>query len=103
MPLSWYLFFINPLMWKWQVTLSIFYFTNCFAWLPMAMYWKSLDRKIHRMYLLRGGKYVKIWTMNPMGDRFYSWAHIAEFHLLSEDGEDFAFPPEDEEFMNKAG
>ena len=55
------------------------------------------------MYLLRGGKYVKIWTMNPMGDRFYSWAHIAEFHLLTEDGEDFAFPPEEEEFMNKAG
>ena len=103
MPLSWYLFFINPFMWKWQVTLSIFYFTNCFAWLPMAMYWKSLDRKIHRMYLLRGGKYVKIWTVNPMGDRFYSWAHIAEFHLLTEDGEDFAFPPEEEEFMNKAG
>ena len=53
------------------------------------------------MYLLRGGKYVRIWNMNPMGDRFYSWAHICEFHLLTEDGEDFAFPAEDEDFMNK--
>lgn len=55
------------------------------------------------MYLLRGGKYVRVWTMNPMGDRFYSWATISEFHLLTEDGEDFANPPEDENFLTKAG
>jgi hypothetical protein len=103
MPLSWYIFFINPMMWNWQVTISLFYLTNCFAWIPMSMYWKSLDRKINKMYLLRGGKYVRIWTMNPMGDRWYSWAHVCEFNLLTEDGEDFAFPAEDEEFLNKAG
>ena len=55
------------------------------------------------MYLLRGGKYVRIWLMNPMGDRTYSWAHICEFNLLTEDGEDFADPPEEEELMTKAG
>ena len=38
-----------------------------------------------------------------MGDRFYSWASICEFHLLTEDGEDFAFPAEDEDFLTKAG
>lgn len=102
-PLSWYLFFVNPFFFKWQVTLPIFYAVNCFAWIPLASYWKNLDRKIHKMYLLRGGKYVRIWTMNPMGDRNYSWAHISEFSLLTEDGEDFAPVPEDEEFMNKAG
>jgi hypothetical protein len=41
--------------------------------------------------------------MNPMGDRFYSWAHICEFNLITEDGEDFAMPPEDEDFLTKAG
>lgn len=102
-PLSWYLFFINPFMWNWQLTLSVFWATNCFAWIPLSLYWKNLDRKIHRMYLLRGGKYVRIWTMNPMGDRNYSWAHVCEFHLLTEDGEDFAYPPEDEDFLSKAG
>jgi hypothetical protein len=55
------------------------------------------------MYLLRGGKYVKFWTMNAMGDRFYSWAHICEFNLITEDGEDFANPVDDEEFLNKQG
>lgn len=103
MPLSWYLFFINPFMIKWQVTLSIFYAVNCFAWVPMSLYWKSLDKKIHQMYLLRGGKYVRIWTMNPMGDRFYSWSHICEFNLLTEDYQDFAIPPDNEEFLNKTG
>lgn len=102
-PLAWYFFFINPFMFPWQLTLTAFYAANCLGWIPLALYWKHLDKKIHRMYLLRGGKYVKIWTMNPMGDRFYSWAHISEFHLITEDGEDFAQPTDDEDFMTKAG
>lgn len=47
MPLSWYLFFINPFGLTWQFTLSFFYLSNCFAWLPHVMYWKHLDKKIH--------------------------------------------------------
>ena len=85
------------------MTLPIFYAANCFGWIPLALYWKSLDKKIHKMYLLRGGKYVKIWTMNPMGDRYYSWAHICEFHLLTEDASDFAINVDDEDFLTKAG
>lgn len=102
-PLSWYFFFVNPFMWKWEITLSFFYGANLFAWIPLALYWKSIDKKIHKMYLLRGGKYVRIWTMNPMGDRWYSWAHICEFNLITEDGEDFAVPADNEEFLNKTG
>lgn len=41
--------------------------------------------------------------MNPMGDRYYSWAHICEFHLLTEDGNNFAANVEDEDFLTKAG
>ena len=67
------------------------------------MYWKSLDKKIHRLLLLRGGKYVRIWTQNPMGDRWYSWANNCEFRLITEDGEDFADPVEDESFLKKDG
>lgn len=103
MPLSWYVFFVNPLMWNWHITLGFFWGANCLAWIPMSLYWKSLDKKIHQMFLLRGGKYVRIVTMNPMGDRFYSWAHICEFNLLTEDGKNFAHPVEDEEFLTKAG
>jgi|JI10StandDraft_1071094.scaffolds.fasta_scaffold818286_1 hypothetical protein len=102
MPISWYVFFVNPFMWRWQITLSLLYFTNSFAWLPHVLYWKSLDRKIWKFLLLRGGKYVKIFNMNPQGDIFYSWANINEFHLLTEDYEDFANKDE-VEFLNKEG
>lgn len=103
MPLSWYIFFINPWMIPWQYSLSILYLCNVFAWMPWVLYLKQIDKKIHKMYLLRGGKYVKIWTMNPMGDTWYSWAHISEFNLITEDGENFAEPVEDENFLTKTG
>jgi hypothetical protein len=38
-----------------------------------------------------------------MGDRFYSWGHICEMKLLTEDYEDFAEPTEEETFLNKEG
>jgi len=102
-PLSWYLFFVNPFSMSWQVTLSIFYICNAFAWLPHVLYWKHLDKKIHQLFLLRGGKYVRIWTQNPMGDKFYSWAHNCEMRLLTEDYEDFADPVEEEKILKKNG
>jgi len=103
MPLSWYLFFVNPFLMSWQFTLSFFYFANCLAWLPHAMYWKSLDKKIHKLFLLRGGKYCRVWTQNPMGDRHYSWINNCEIKLLTEDSHDFADPVEDEDFLKKEG
>lgn len=101
-PISWYIYFVNPFMWKWQVISTIFYLTGAFAWMPHVLYWKSLDRKLHKFFLLRGGKYVRIYNMNPMGDVFYSWANINEFHLLTEDYEEFA-DPDEIEFLNKEG
>jgi hypothetical protein len=46
-PLSWYIFAINPLSWSWYVTTILLYFSNCLLWLPHVMYWKHLDKKIH--------------------------------------------------------
>ena len=102
-PLSWYFFFVNPFFWKWQMTLSFFYVSNMFAWIPHALYWKSLDRRIHQLFLLRGGKYVRIQTQNPLGDKFYSWANICEFNLLTEDAEDFVEDIDNEAFLGKEG
>ena len=103
MPISWYLFFVNPFMMSWQFTLAFLYGAHMFSWMPHVMYWKSLDKKIHKLFLLRGGKYCRIWTQNPMGDRFYSWINNYEINLLTEDYEDFADPVEDEEFLKKNG
>ena len=85
------------------MTLSIFYVTNALAWMPHVLYWKHLERKIHKLFLLRGGKYVRLYTQNPLGDRFYSWAHICEFNLLTQDYQDFANPVDNEDFLNKQG
>lgn len=102
-PLCFYIFFINPFNWSWTITTSLLYGSASLFWLPHVLYWKRLEKKIHQLFLLRGGKYVRIHTQNPMGDRFYSWAHICEFHLLTEDYEDFAEPVEEENFLTKQG
>ena len=70
-------------MWKWQIVSPIFYLSMGFAWMPHALYWKALERKIWQIYLLRGGKYVRICTQNALGDRFHSWANINEFNVLT--------------------
>ena len=67
------------------------------------MYWKSLDRKIHKLFLLRGGMYIRIWTESPMGDRHYAWAHICEMKLISEDYQTFVEDVDSEQFLTKAG
>jgi hypothetical protein len=77
-------------------------FYSDLAWVPHALYWKLLDRKIHKIFLLRGGKYVRLLTQSPIGDKFYSWANISEFHMLTEDYLSFA-DKEETEFLNKEG
>ena len=102
-PIMIYNFFINPFGLHWWWTCLGLYGATSFAWLPHALYWKNLDKKIHKIFLLRGGKYVRIWTQNPMGDRFYSWAHICDFNLLTEGGEDFVKEVDDEDFRTRKG
>ncbi len=102
-PLAWYAFFINPLGWNWQVTTILLYMANATFWIPHALYWKHLDKKMHKVFLLRGGKYIRLVTQNPMGDRFYSWAHICETHLITEDYQDFVENVDEEKFLAKNG
>jgi hypothetical protein len=85
------------------VTTAILYSVNAFAWIPHSLYWKHLEKKIHKLFLLRGGKYVRILTQNPMGDRYYSWAHICEFNLLTEDYNDFVEDVDNEKILNRNG
>ena len=62
LPLSVYMFWFNPFGFGAHITLWAFYASACFSWMPHVMYLKSLDKKIHKLFLLRGGKYVRIWT-----------------------------------------
>ena len=101
-PITWYINFVNPFMWKWQVTLTMFYMAHGFAWVPHMMYLKALDKRIHQVHLLRGGKYLKMTAQTAIGDRYVSWASIAEMHLLTEDYMEYA-DPDEADFLTKEG
>jgi len=74
-PISVYLYFTNALNlpWYWN---NIFYFLPFMVWTPRMWYFRSLQYKVHKLSLLRGGKVVKIETMTLMGDRNTTWAEI---------------------------
>ena len=82
---------------SWQATHSIFHTAWIVGWLPHFLYVRSLTKKIHKVYLLRGGKYVRFEIVDWMGDYNQSWNTIKDFRLLSEDymrfveDDDFAF------------
>ena len=44
LPVTWYMVFVNPFLWRWQFTLTCFYLAHGFAWVPHMMYIKSLDK-----------------------------------------------------------
>lgn len=70
--------------------------------MPHYLYIRNLSKKIHKMYLMRGGKYVRIEMMDWMGYTIQSWNTIKEFHLLSDDFKRFA-DEEKFEFLTKEG
>lgn len=88
-PISIYNFFFNPMNLYWGVTLPFMYSSICLAWLPMALYWKHIDRKIHKIFLLRGGKYCRVVRMNLMNETQYCWISNYEIRLLTEDRREF--------------
>lgn len=83
-PLALLNFVANPLelVWQWNylnlVALNV-------LWMPRAWYFYSLQFRIRRMWLLRGGKYVKIERTTLAGDTFTDWVEIRYFNPLTED------------------
>eukprot|EP01017_Pseudomicrothorax_dubius_P000193 TRINITY_DN0_c1327_g1_i1.p2 TRINITY_DN0_c1327_g1~~TRINITY_DN0_c1327_g1_i1.p2 ORF type:complete len:134 (-),score=40.54 TRINITY_DN0_c1327_g1_i1:65-466(-) len=57
---------------------------------------------IQRMYLLRGGKSVRIETTTLAGDRNTSWVENFNFHPLTQD-QKFFDNRDDAEFLNEEG
>ncbi len=62
-----YLIIVNLI---WQVKHGIFHFAWMLGWMPHFLYIKSLTKKIHRVYLLRGGKYCRVVMMDLFGVRY---------------------------------
>lgn len=71
-PVCIWLWFNNPVdvAWYWN---NVFLFAPFALWCPRMWYYRSLQYRICRMYLLRGGKVLKLETESLAGDRSTNW------------------------------
>lgn len=72
-----------------------------FGWLPHYLYVRSLSKRLHKVFLLRGGKYCRLVLNDFWGDNYNTWVTISELHLLTQDFK--RFDNENALIMNKDG
>jgi hypothetical protein len=65
--LFWYNFFADPLNMDWRLKHGLFYSTFTIGFLPHFLYVRGLQKKIYKIFLMRGGKYCKIEYMDFYG------------------------------------
>jgi len=87
-PVCCWMWIFNPfeLEWTWNN------FNLCLMnvlWIPHMWHMRTLQYKIQKIYLLRGGKIAKIETQSLSNDRFVSWVENYQFHPLTKDQKNF--------------
>jgi hypothetical protein len=87
-PLTMWLWYVNPLELAWYYNHINLVLMNV-LWIPRLWYFRSLQYRIHRMWLLRGGKAVKFETHTLAGDRNWAWVENYNFHPLTLDQKNF--------------
>jgi len=87
-PAALWMFYMNPLDLYWTYNYLNLVAVNV-LWIPRLWYFKSLQHRIVKMSLLRGGKAVKVETHSLSGDRMFSWVENYNFHPLTEDQSNF--------------
>lgn len=87
-PTCLWLFYMNPFDLEWQWNYINLLLVNT-LWIPRLWYFKSLQHRIVKMSMLRGGKAVKIETHSLAGDRNFAWVENYNFHPLTEDQKAF--------------
>ena len=100
-PFFLWMFIVNPFAIYWSFNYVNLLLAN-FLCFPRAWYLRSMQYRIRRMYLLRGGRYVKFERNSIAGDQFTNWGEVREFQPLTQDFRDFA-DPQTTEFLNKEG
>jgi len=100
-PLALFMWFVNPLELEWyynHLNLLIMYQ----SFVPRIWYFRSLQQRIVKMHLIRGGKFVKIETHTLAGDYNFSWAENYNFNPLTADQKTFD-NRDDAEFLEEEG
>mmetsp|Transcript_16368 Transcript_16368/g.18476 ORF Transcript_16368/g.18476 Transcript_16368/m.18476 type:complete len:279 (-) Transcript_16368:318-1154(-) len=101
-PLSVWMYYVNPLSLTWQYKYW-FLLAATAMWWPRAWYIHDMRRRVHKVHLLRGGKVVKITVGQLSGDRWWSWTENHNFNLLTEDKKDFEEDVDKAAFVDEEG
>ena len=100
-PLAFFMFLMNPLELTWFIN-----FMNIPAMVlltyPRVWHLWSFGYRVKKMFLMRGGKVVKIERTTLAGDMYTDWAEVRFFKPISEDFTQFDCRDE-AEFLDKEG
>lgn len=100
-PIHLWLWYVNPFELDW-------YYNHCnlvamyLLWIPRVWYLQSLNYRIVKMHLIRGGKFIKFETHTLAGDVNFAWVENYQFHPLTQDKQNFA-DRDDADFLTEEG
>ena len=85
---------------SWFLRHAFLYTFAIYGFMPHYLYLKSLYKKLHKVYLMRGGKYCKVVLNDVAGIEKIVWITIKDLHLLNKDGTRF---DNEHQFLDKDG
>ena len=87
-------------MMTWQLRHALM-LTFCFGgWFPHYFYLRSVYKKIHKIYLMRGGKYCRVVLNEYYGEQHNTWITITDLHLMNREQDRLT---DDHEFLDSEG
>ena len=87
-PLALFMYLANPLSLGYYASFSFFALANV-LWFPRVWQLHSMQYRIKKMTLLRGGRYVKFERTTIAGDELVNWVEVRHFYPLTEDFKEF--------------
>jgi hypothetical protein len=65
-----YIAYITLVGLKWVFSHALLHASYIVGWMPHYLYYRSIGKRVHRIYLMRGGKYCRIVLQDGWGVRF---------------------------------
>ena len=100
-PASLFMFVENPLGLSYGASYLFFLMANM-LWFPRVWQFHSMQYRIRRASLLRGGRVIKFERITLAGDELVNWVEVKHSHPLTENFKDFD-DRDEAEFLNEAG
>ncbi len=68
---------------SWPISHALFHSTYIVGWLPHYLYIRSINKRVHKIFLMRGGKYVRIVLQDGWGVYYSNIGHL-EFMVYNQ-------------------